>query len=306
MHEAYHTASSEVVHTPIHGGVAVYTKIPNSGIRHIGTLSGIVADKSSGKRYLLSNQHVFFPPETKGKTGFAVYQTGDSSKSIAKTAKKKEVKNPWPAPMKTKDLEALGNYNDSGLAESTVPVSFIVNNLGRQLSAVTPKKGMRIKMYGRTSKLQRGVITEPNATTIFAAGKDSKGKDLVSARKGIIYADIQTAPGDSGSLVMTEDNHVVGIHYARSKGTMFGEGGKASIIRADTISNAYNVVFSEDEAPDEPKGKEIDKTPKFTNMGELLNLKVTVGKYEFPLWMVIGAGGGTLITLLLISSAISK
>lgn len=56
-------------------------------------------------------------------------------------------------------------------------------------------------------------------------------------------ADIVSGGGDSGSMVFTEDNRVVGVLYAET----VGKKSETQIARADVISNAYNVVFNANE-----------------------------------------------------------
>lgn len=236
--QAYHTGSPEAVHSPVHGGIAVYVKIPNYGFRHVGTLSGIVIDRTSRTKYLLSNQHVFFPYSAGSavKPGLPVYMTGDPNKAIAKTFKTKAESNPWPADKKNEAIATIGTYHDSAIATASVPVSNVVNNIGTQRGMIEPKAGMRVKFFGRTSRLQRGVITKPDVNNI-----NDVGNGKIQVQKHIIYADMASAPGDSGSLVFNDDNRVVGIHFAKASN------GANVICRASAVEQAYNVVFSEDE-----------------------------------------------------------
>jgi len=248
---AYHTGSPEASHIPVHGGIAVYARIPNFPSNFIGTLSGIVFD--SKKKYLLSNQHVFFPYQSKSpavtsKGGLSVYMTGDPKKSIGKTLRTKAESNPWPKEKKQEALDKIGTFHDSAIATTTVPVSDVVNNIGKQRGSIAPKAGMRIKFFGRTSRLQRGVITKPDVNNI-----NDVGGDRVQVQKHIIFSDISSASGDSGSLVFNEDNRVVGVLFGKINST-----GATVICRASAIENAYNVVFSADEV----SGGGTTPTPK--------------------------------------------
>jgi hypothetical protein len=263
---AYHAGSPEAPHVPLHGGVAVYTQIPDYPSRFVGTLAGIVIHRSTKEKLLLSNQHVFFPYQSgskKIKPGLSVYHSIASAadKPIAKTLITKAEKNPWPKEIWAKDrgkeaLSSVGTYHDSALAVPLVPVSMEVNNIGRQKSMVEPKRGMRIKYFGRTSRLKRGVITNPAADSVTDAGN---GK--VSVKNNVITADIASAPGDSGSMVFTDDNHVVGVLYGARTELKEGAPGKTLICKASAIAKAYNVAFSEDEVkgPYVEPGKETEK-----------------------------------------------
>ena len=257
---AYHVASPESIHSPVHGSIAVYTKIPNFGSRYIGTLSGIVIERSSRKKYLLSNQHVFFPyqsksPAVKPTGGLSVYMTGDASKPIGKTYKTKAEKNPWPKSDRQKALDTLGPYHDSALATASVPVSNVVNQIGAQRGMIEPKAGMRIKYYGRTSRLQKGTITKPDVNNVNA----NIPGDKIQVQKHVIFADIASAAGDSGSMVFNDDNRVVGVLFAETI-----TGGTTLICRASAIENAYGVVFSEDELGGGGTTPKPEPTPKPT------------------------------------------
>ena len=235
-YKIYHTGSPEAVHSPVHGGIAVFAKVPGSSTVGVGTLSGIVIDRTNRKKYLLSNQHVFYPVGP-SKGGLSVYMTGDQSKPIAKTYRTKAESNPWPKEKKDEALATIGTYHDSAIATALVPVSMTYNNIGTQRGMITPKAGMRVKMFGRTSRLQRGVITKPDVNNIN--GNVAGGK--IQVQKHVIYADMASAPGDSGSMVFNDDNRVIGLHFAKA------DSGANVICRASAIENAYNVVFSEDE-----------------------------------------------------------
>ena len=245
QYSSYHSGSPSAPYSPIHGGIAVYTKVPGYYPRiNIGTLGGVVFDKKSGRQYLLSNQHVFFPYKSSSnvKPGLQVYHDYDkiADKAIAKTLIEKTDNKLYNSLQEAqKALPSKSSYHDSALAIPLVPVSTEVNNIGKQGKMILPKKGMRIKYYGRTSRLQRGVILNPSATIYASAPNSNK----ISIQKNIIMADIVSGGGDSGSMVLTEDNRVVGVLYAET----VGKKSETQIARADVISNAYNVVFNANE-----------------------------------------------------------
>ena len=303
---AYHTASPEVIHRPLHGGIAVYTKIPNSTARFVGTLSGVVIDKSTKKKYLLSNQHVFFPYQSKSKDikpGLSVYSPDSSTVAIAKTVRTKAESNPWPTADKDKALKTIGTYHDSAIAEPKFPVSMEVNNIGRQKSMVEPKTGMRIKYFGRKSRLQRGVITKASVNVSVDVGGGR-----TSVEKNIIWSDIKSAPGDSGSMIFTEDNHVVGLLFA-TQGDPNG-GGKTvtAICRASAIAKAYNVAFSEEEVGGGVKEPEPEPKPKPVPEPKPIDRIIPEIKLEIPEFVqknpvLVGAALGLgLITVIVVSA----
>ena len=109
--QIYHTGSPEAIHSPVHGGVATYAKIPGFSGVFIGTLSGVVIDRSTRKELLLSNQHVFFPYQSKSpnvKPGLPIYITGIPDKPIAKSLITKAESNPWPREKMTEALAKEG------------------------------------------------------------------------------------------------------------------------------------------------------------------------------------------------------
>jgi len=186
-YRSFHTASPRIKHIPIHGGVSVYVKIPGTTKIFIGTLSGVVINKSTGKRYLLSNQHVFFPYQSGSpniKPGLPVFAVGDSRNPVAKTTITKAEQNPWSKSQQAQALSSIGDYHDSALAEALVPVSMEVNTIGIQKSAVEPIAGMKIKYYGEASGLQRGTIDRITTSVDDVVG----GK--ISVRKNIIVSNI--------------------------------------------------------------------------------------------------------------------
>lgn len=297
---AYHTASPGSAHIPVHGGISVYTKVP--GVYPsiaVGTLSGVVIDRSTKRKYLISNQHVFFPTGPSVKPGLQVYHAVDkiADKPIAKTYLTKGEPNPWPKEKRAEGERTVGSYHDSALAVPLINTSMEVNNIGKQGKMIEAKKGMRVKFFGKTSRLQRGVITNPSSNFVVAKG------DKFSIQKDVILADITSNPGDSGSMVFTEDNRVVGLLYAETTGKR-----EANICKATTIARAYNVAFSEaevgggGEGGDEPPKPKPEPKPKPTPI-PFPDINIDFSDRTTQLLFI---GGGVAVVLIVAGLVFSK
>jgi hypothetical protein len=91
------------------------------------------------------------------------------------------------------------------------------------------KPGMPVKKSGRSSGLTFSIVLATNVTIRIAV---SNTENAVFADQ--ILAGPMSIPGDSGSLVLTEDNYVVGLLFAGSdQATTFS--------RIDRVFDALNI-----------------------------------------------------------------
>ena len=230
--QTYHTGAPSVKHIPIHGGIAIYTKTGSA--QEIGTLGCIVWDKvDPNKRFILSNQHVLYPNSAnpRAKIDDPVYQVGDPSIPIGKLYSTIAESNPWPSTDK-EAVNKVGTYHDSALAIPTVEVSDEINGIGKLTGMIDPVVGMNIRYNGRTSGLQRGKVTHINKTVLLNVGN---GKTAI--QKNIFYIDAKSANGDSGSLIVNDDNKAIGLLFASN------EGGGTSCCLVSVIASKYNISF---------------------------------------------------------------
>ena len=237
---SYHTAPLNVKHIPIHGSIAIYTKIPGAG-QEVGTMACIVWE--GNKPLILSNQHVLYPNSAtvRPKVGDLVYQIGDSA-PIGKLYKTIAEPNPWPAGTKT---SGVGTYHDSALAEPLVDVSDEVNGIGKITGHKDPQVGMNIRFNGNKSGLRKGKITgvNKNYSNPVAGGKISIVKNVFTHSAGSDH-------GDSGSLIVSDDNKAVGLVYS---GTGVGSEGTGCL--ASVIASKYGISFAK------PSGAPTTSTP---------------------------------------------
>ncbi len=110
------------------------------------------------------------------------------------------------------DFRGKCNYVDAALAEGDL------KNLDREIywngyvdGIVTPKVGMVVKKTGRTTGNTKGRILAVNATVNVNYGRAGVAKFCRQFVTGPM-----SAGGDSGSLVLDEDNNAVGLLFAGS------------------------------------------------------------------------------------------
>ena len=115
--------------------------------------------------------------------------------------------------------KATVNYMDAAIAVplSDDLVSEEILMIGLPNGTAEAELNMRVKKFGRTSLFNLGKVVGLNA-----AARVSYGGDRVAYFDGQIITTHMADPGDSGSLVLTEqtgspdDNRVVGLLFAGS------------------------------------------------------------------------------------------
>jgi hypothetical protein len=89
-------------------------------------------------------------------------------------------------------------------------VSDAILEIGKPAGFGEAQVNDQVKKSGRTSGLTHGIVTITDATVTVSYGtKQAIFEDQVAA-------DIKGEPGDSGSIILTEDNKVVGLLFAGS------------------------------------------------------------------------------------------
>lgn len=103
--------------------------------------------------------------------------------------------------------------------------------LGKVAGIKEPEIGMEIKKSGRSSGITSSFILATDVTVRVDVGNKEYG--IFTDQ---ILAGPMSVPGDSGSLILTEDNHAVGLLFAGSeKVTMLN--------RIDHVFDALNIRF---------------------------------------------------------------
>jgi len=185
---------------PAKGGVSIgHFKIT------AGTMSCTV--EREGVKFVLSNHHVL-APVNEGKEGEPILQPAPYDKGKDPEDRLAVLKEFVP-------IEADGkNLVDCALAQPVDPkdVSDEIVDIGFVKGVETaPTKGMKTRKSGRTTCLTEGEIVYPSAVVIVSYGKfRARFEDQIITTKML-------EGGDSGSLLLTEDDKAVGLCFAGSE-----------------------------------------------------------------------------------------
>lgn len=192
-----------------------------------GTIACRVVD-SAGNVYALSNTHVFAPNDISGRSevGDIVTQPGlydvpthlyNPSLRLGQVTAYKPINGSIFA---TNDIDAaiaLTDVNTLGTSTPTSLGGYGVPNKTTTAAALN----MAVQKFGRTTLLTKGTITGINAT--MAVGYADNWYALFSGQIIVETPGAFVLPGDSGSLVVTDDANAnpVGLLFAgNADGTM--------------------------------------------------------------------------------------
>ncbi len=193
-----------------------------------GTLGARVIDPD-GNFYILSNAHVISREGT-GIIGDEITQPGcgdvglDNLDDVLATLT--DFQPIYPGPSNTvlgppnhidASIALIADPNDELTPEELVLARTPADGYGFPSSTpVPPRIGMKVQKYGRTTGLRRGTIKAINVSTIV--GYNNIGPSYFTGQITIIGEDtLFSQPGDSGSLIVTQDgNHPVGLLFAGS------------------------------------------------------------------------------------------
>ena len=222
----------EVSHTakvrPAPGGVSIAHERVTAG-----TL-GILARRTSGEAVILSNNHVL-ADSNEAKAGDRILQPGPYDGGRPQDAIA-ELAEYVPIQFRDQDLSRLGRLLERTLGPLLAPIGLGVRRLpsgntnivdaaiakpleadlvapdileiGRVAGTAEATIGMRVRKSGRTTGLTRGRVTALDASVEVDYG----GKTALFRRQ--IIGDILSRGGDSGSLIMDDANHAVGLLFA--------------------------------------------------------------------------------------------
>ncbi|MEW6456034.1 MAG: hypothetical protein AB1410_04885 [Acidobacteriota bacterium] len=178
--------------------------------------------------FILSNNHVI-ANSNRAENGDKILQPGVYDGGVSPDDIVAELHDFIPV-----DFEKI-NEVDAAIAKPLSPwkkyVSPLILEIGEVKGEKEPELGMLVKKSGRTTGLTSGKITGLDAT--FNIGYDRRiarfrGQIVISPRKkGVAFSQ----GGDSGSLIVNEENSAVGLLFAGNE--------DGSI----TIANPINVVF---------------------------------------------------------------
>lgn len=231
-----------------------------------GTLGAVVRDRETGETLILSNNHVLANisdgTDERSKIGDPIlqpgrYDGGTDNDVIARLERfvplYKDIGLPschianWfsaccnmliglvKPQYHIRVLRKTGKANavDAALAKPVDQnlVAPEVFELGPVKGIKAAKPGMVIKKSGRTTG-----VTESKIKVMDATLKISLGGREIGVFEDQVVAGPMSEPGDSGSLILTEDNYAVGLLFAGSN--------KATVInRIETVMDRLNITF---------------------------------------------------------------
>lgn len=195
--------------------------VPGISISHYlvtaGTFGAVVYDNATGQPLILSNNHIL-ANSSNGKDGRArigdsIYQPGtadggrNSRNIIARLSKYVTLDEyPEPNPVDCAVAKPLNN----NLIKSEIL------DIGKVQGVKVPELGMNVKKSGRTTGLTTGSIRVLNVTADV-----NYGGGRILRFENQIYTTKMSEGGDSGSLVLDENNMAVGLLFAGSnQGTL--------------------------------------------------------------------------------------
>lgn len=126
-------------------------------------------------------------------------------------------------------IQGETNLVDAAIARPFMPevVSSEIMEIGKIKGLKNAELGMKIKKSGRTTGLTHGEIEQVNVTcqVQYGEGRIATFEDQIMAGK-------MCAGGDSGSVILTEDNCLVGLLFAGSENSMI----------ANRIQNVFSLL----------------------------------------------------------------
>ena len=222
-------------HRPYFGGISIsHPKVT------AGTLSCRVFDTETGKKLILSNNHVIansdYDDAERASVGDSILQPGVYDGGKEENDKVGELYN-WKKLSTTED-----NYVDAAVAlpDNEAEFSDSIADIDGVYDTKEPEIEEEVLKSGRTTAVTKGKIIAVDQTvkvTYSTIGKELSFKDQVLI-EGI--DDTFVAGGDSGSLLISEDYKAIGLIFA---GAGSGKYGIAN--RISNVCSLLSVQFPE-------------------------------------------------------------
>lgn len=179
-----------------------------------GTFGAVVRDRSSGRLYILSNNHILANltdgQDGRGKVGDPILQPGRVDGGTGRNV------IAWLERFVPVD-RAGTNRLDCALARplSEAAITDGIYGIGRVTGVRAAELGMTVLKSGRTTGVNEGRVLVVNATLQVGMGEEGKVNFVDQ-----IVASAPTEGGDSGSLVVDEKRDAVGLLFAGSETVM--------------------------------------------------------------------------------------
>lgn len=197
--------------------------MPGCGMAHqhytFGTLGCIVRDCGGGTaRYALSNAHVFAQSGA-ARPGDGITQCAPGDNAKGQGARVARLTRFVPIIADTADYR---NTVDAAIAEIDDPAQAdaAIRLLGHPPRGVLRaiRAGMRVRKVGRTTELTEGVIEDVDFHTEVGYPRPGGSGMFVAKFRDLVLCTRYTEAGDSGSLVLSQGGHAVGLHMAGMSG----------------------------------------------------------------------------------------
>jgi len=196
---------------------------PGSSIGHYkisaGTFGAVVYDRKTKMPLILSNNHILANISNgcdgRCALGDPIYQPGSYDGGTSKNI----IGNLYrfvPIEYETKGKSGKNvsaNSVDAAVAQPTSPecISPEIMDIGQITGIVNPALNMKVQKSGRTSGVTSGEIRVMHTTL-----KVDMDDNRYAVFKDQVVTNMVSKPGDSGSLVMTEQSQAVGLLFAGS------------------------------------------------------------------------------------------
>jgi len=173
-----------------------------------GTLGCIVRDRTTGRRVILSNNHVL-AYSNQASIGDEIlqpgkYDGGTLEDTIARLTRFVEIKEP-PA-TNLVDVAIATPLNDADVLDEIL-------DIGKLVGVVEAREGMGVKKSGRTTGLTSGKVFDTLAT-VKVYGYPFPEEYAIFEDQ--LIADPIMKGGDSGSVWVSGDNRIMGLGFAGS------------------------------------------------------------------------------------------
>jgi hypothetical protein len=220
---------------PLMGGISIGPSRLVGGQSFVGTLGAIVKDKSTGTPMLLSNFHVLAVDET-GAAGDLIVQPGAPDGGV------------YPESVAGVLVRSsLGGEVDCAVASAGRAVAGEVAGIGPITGVAKAALGQRVRKRGRTTGVTYGTVDTIDLT--LKVSFSGKLGSVTLTNQINVMPDTTRNPtfgarGDSGSVVVTDDNKVIGLYMAGDD-----ESGSAIANPIASVLSALNIELMSSDLP---------------------------------------------------------
>ncbi len=189
--------------------------------------------------YLLTSAHVltdFFR-----ESGGIVEQPATDDQTGRENFKIGMIKK-YTTPKFDSDIRSFPNSIDAGIAliDGTIERDFRIREVGvKPLGVGNIIESLPVYKVGRSTDYTSGQITDTSFKTAFYfQGSPAQGKEQRAGFKNLVLCDYRSNVGDSGALVLSGKNKVLGLHMGGSTSGSF-------FCRFRRITSALNIRLAE-------------------------------------------------------------